>query len=494
MPSPGPAQRPSTIGRTTIGHTTIDRRRFLGAGLAAGTVLAAGGWTAPARAQEVGSSVTRGLAAVDLEVPTATDTAITLSWSTVAPGPSGGLVPAPADTEVLLGPADGTAPLRQVHHDATPTAIHHVTVEGLEPGRPYRFEARSNGVRAVGTHVITALPGSPEATGVVTTLVPPPGRLLHTVAVANDIHIGEEVHGLIAGDFPPGVAQEAGLPPFPEVMLAGLVEELRAAGIRQLFANGDLTAEARPAEVRRARELLDGFGTRGVDWWATRGNHDRPHTGEEVAACEPSVAGHRDCFGELFTPWQRPWEARVGGLRVLGMDSVHLDAAGGWISPEQIAEVERMLVAEPDRPTLSLCHHPVTRDARWSNAGGPSFTLDEADALRLQGLHARTPGVFLHMGGHTHRTRRGAADVAPTDGRAPAEYLEAGNVSGYPGNYTRLRLYEGGYMVTLHRIASPLALRWATRSRSAHLGLGPEYLFGTFADRNHVVHRDLSGI
>jgi Icc protein len=64
----------------------------------------------------------------------------------------------------------------------------------------------------------------------------------------------------------------------------------------------------------------------------------------------------------------------------------------------------------------------------------------------------------------------------------------------YPGNYTLITLYEGGYMVNLHRVASPLALRWIALSRHTYFGLVPEYLLGTLADRNHVVHRDFSGL
>lgn len=466
------------------------RRQFMTAGTAALTAGAFAASSVGSATAQTGSSARDNLAALDLEVMTVTDTSIAVSWTTYALGAGH----TEADTEFLLGPADGRAPLRQVHYDATPTATHHVVVGGLEPGRAYRFEARSGGVRAIGNHVVTNLPDSPERTGVVRTLVPPPGRKIRTFAVANDVHIGEEKSGLIVGDFPPGAEQEPGLPPYAEVMASGMLAELTNKNVTELFCNGDLTAEARPAEVARARELLDGFGEKGRNWWATRGNHDRPHRGEEYASCAPYGNEHFDCWGQLFTPRQTMWSADVGGLRVVGLDSTHVDASGGLIDPAQLDELDGVLAENPEQPTLSLTHHPVTRDAQWSNFTGPPFVLDDADAMRLQGTLARTPGSFLHMSGHTHRTRRGPADIRPDDGRAPTEYLEAGVVVSYPGNYTLITLYEGGYMVNVHRVTSPPALRWIARSRHTYFGLVPEYLLGSLSDRNHVVRRDFSGL
>ena len=40
-----------------------------------------------------------------------------------------------------------------------------------------------------------------------------------------------------------------------------------------------MTAEAAPQDVARVRELLDGWGRLGTDYFVVRGNHDRPHTG-----------------------------------------------------------------------------------------------------------------------------------------------------------------------------------------------------------------------
>ncbi|MGW4248395.1 phosphohydrolase, partial [Nocardia sp. NPDC004722] len=64
----------------------------------------------------------------------------------------------------------------------------------------------------------------------------------------------------------------------------------------------------------------------------------------------------------------------------------------------------------------------------------------------------------------------------------------------YPGGYTLLRLYEGGYMLNFYKTRTEGARRWSSRSRGEYFGLLPEYTLGTTADRNHVVARDLTGL
>jgi hypothetical protein len=177
-------------------------RRLLLAALAASPLMVTSG---TARAQP------NSMIATDLELVTVTPTSAILTWTTLGADASGNRIPVDADTQVRLGPADATGPIRTVHEDTGRTPYHYAEVTGLEPGREYRFEAWSDGVRAVpAANVVTGTPGTAERTGVFTTLVPPPGRLRRTVALSNDVHFGEEVAGLIANGYPPGVRQEPG--------------------------------------------------------------------------------------------------------------------------------------------------------------------------------------------------------------------------------------------------------------------------------------------
>ncbi|MFH5207982.1 metallophosphoesterase family protein [Antrihabitans spumae] len=467
------------------------RRRLLTM-MAAGVVLP---MVIPGRSGSAGADPIP-LLATDLEVVTVTDTSVVVTWSTVSPQGSdafGRPLPVAANTELRIGPADSVTAPKVLGFDDTPTGYHYAEVHGLEPGREYRFEAYSNGVRAVPTNGVTIAPGAVEQSGRFTTLVPPPGRHLRTIALSNDVHYGEEVSGIVSGDLPPGYRQDQGLPPYPEVMLSAMLDDLRSPdrGADQLILAGDLTAEATAVDSAAVRARLDAWGSLGSDYFVCRGNHDRPHVGAEYAQCSavPAAPDHHDCWGDSFVDHQKLLSYQVGGLRLLGIDTTALDASGGTIDQEQMAEIRAALSSDPDRPTVVFGHHPVTNEAAMNNAAGPGFVLDRGNAAELQDGYVGAPGVFLHHSGHTHRNKVTRPDVA-----ARVEFLEVGAVKEYPGGYSLLRVYDGGYMVNFYKTRSDLAKRWSARTRGQYFGLFPEYALGTFAERNHVVARDLSGL
>jgi 3',5'-cyclic-AMP phosphodiesterase len=438
------------------------------------------------------------LLVTDVEVVTVTDTSAVVTWFSGSAGQVdryGSPAPVEADSELLLGEPGRPRTLRTVLHDATRTAYHYAEVSGLEPGRTYAFEARSAGLTAARSALqFPGSGGAADSPGIFTTLRAPPGRRLFTLALANDLHIGETTSGIIAGDYPPAFRQDEGLPPYPEVMLGALLDDLRRPdrGADRLLVAGDLTAEAEPRDVARARALLDGFGALGGDYFVTRGNHDRPHVGDDWAACGPLPGGrhHRDCWGDGFSrPWQRLFSAQVGGLHVVGLDTTTLDLPGGTLEQEQLAELAALLREEPDRPTLVLGHHPVTYESAVTAAGGPAFNLDQAVARRLEAMYATAPGVFLHHSGHTHRNKR---TFAPD--RREVEFLEVAATKEYPGGYSLLRVHTGGYQVSFYKTRTGLARRWSQRTRAQYFGLYPAYTLGTIADRNHTVSRDFSGL
>ncbi|WP_295629010.1 metallophosphoesterase [uncultured Corynebacterium sp.] len=499
---------------------TISRRTALAGGAAGiGALLAASAASVVPKAR---AARTGGIEATDLEVVTVTPTSVTFGFASyTAPHPAyGPLRPTvPTLGEVAMAPADdpvasadpvgssampgpsgswirpGMPELPVVAGSPSETGFHLVTVDGLEPGREYVFECRCDGVPATPGLLTTNRPGSPEITGRVTTLTPPPGDHVTTIAILNDTHVGEEKHGLVLGDFPEAIVQEPGLPPFPEIMLASALAEIRDRGVERVFVNGDTTSEARPAEVRRFREIMDGFGEFGVDYHVTRGNHDRPHTPDSDPDAgygdHPVLEGtddHRDPWGETFVPRQTMWRTDVGGLRVLGLDTSMLDDSGGTIDDAQFAELEAELAADPNRPTLLMAHHPVTVEAAFTNVGTPAFTLNLDHSDRLQRMLAAAPGAFFMAAGHTHRVRRTAPDAADN-----VDFVELGSAAGYPGGYTLVHVHTGGYRVNFHRTGSPEALRWSSRSRWAMYGLNPEYTLGSTEHRNYVVERDLGG-
>ncbi len=465
-----------------MGHNGFSRRTMLTA-LAAAASIPAGGLTL--LVPENFSMVAR-----DLDVITVSDRSAAVSWTTAAADPLGLWRPVESDTELAVGPADSRKPLRVVHFDETPTAYHYVEITGLEPGRAYRFEARSRGVRAVSGAALRWW--NEGQRNEFRTLVPPPGRLLRTVALANDLHFGEKVSGELVPLLPPGVRQEPGLPPYPEIMLDALLTDVRAAdrGVDHLILAGDLTAAGLPGESRAVRSRLDEWGAFGRDVLVCRGNHDRPRVGAAwEAGTRLAGSAHHDGWGPNFLPRQHLFAYDLDGLRMIGLDTTELDGTGGRIDAEQMSELRSLLHAEPDRPTLVFGHHPVTRQSGMTNLGGPGFILDRHDADTLQRLYQRAPGVFAHHSGHTHRNRRTRPDIP-----IPVDFLEVASIKEYPAGYSLLRLYEGGYMVTFHPARARPALRWSNRTRAELFGLQSRYSLGSLTDRNHVVLRDMSGI
>jgi hypothetical protein len=169
-------------------------------------------------------------------------------------------------------------------------------------------------------------------------------------------------------------------------------------------------------------------------------------------------------------------------VRLVGLDTTTLDQPGGAISEQQWSDLEHALHEQRHQPTLVFGHHPVTDESAFTTLAGPTFDLDRADAARLQQLYARTPGVFFHHSGHTHRNKRTASPIAPA-----VEFLEVAAIKEYPGGYTLLRLYEGGYLANFYKSSSPSACEWSQTSSEEYLGLYPAYTLGSLDDRNHAV-------
>jgi hypothetical protein len=509
----------------------LSRRRLLRLSAAGAGAAATAPWLLATRAAAA-TTAGAGLSAQDLELVTVTDDSFILTWYTAdAPPPAipfdPAAEPAPVAADGLV--RYGTDPSRldrvAVQRGGA-TAYHYVEVSGLRPGVTYYYQALSAGVPAAprlmpqltfpaGGIVIPLDPTDAQLEGIlagllssgvivsaapgqVTTLVPPRGELLCTVALSNDLHIGETVSGLATAAFPPGFSQAPGLPPYPVVMTSSMTADAAARGADVLLVAGDLTSAALPDELAESRSLLDRHGRlalagrlhRGA-YVVARGNHDQPKSGAAYAGCAPvGSTGLFDCLPAVYDlPQGRLSTTELHGLRLVGLDTTTLNTPSGAIDDAQFANLQDVLRRDPRQPTLVFGHHPVTDMSANTTVAGPSFDLDRADAARLEALYARTPGVFFHHSGHTHRNLRTSSPVAPA-----VEFLEVAATKEYPGGFARLRIYAGGYMVSFFKSSSALARQWSQTSSGEYLGLYPAYTLGTTADRNHVVTRDFRAL
>lgn len=467
----------------------------------AGASLALAGPSGAAAATATGS-----VTPVNLELVTLAEDHAVITWYTGLAGTDDGLgrmVPAPADGEVRYGTHPGRLN-RVAYGISANTPYHYVELTGLEPGQTYYYQAWSNGKPAAPT-AFTLIAGNAVGTSAqglgtggpysFTTPQPPQGRYLFSLVLCNDLHMGETEAGLVGGQ-PQyiGISQVPGLPPYPEVMLESLVQDVARFGPAYLLAAGDISAEAVPADLSRAGQLLNRFGTYREDYFVVRGNHDRAHVGDAYAACRVGQWQGNDCFHDAYFPGDEPtyFTADLSGLRVIGLDTYDKPGGGGdagGLSPAQLAWFQAELAGNREQPTLVFGHHPlVVQDSAFPITASNSLAADQAAAILDS--YAATPGLFLHHAGHTHRNHRTVSSVAPH-----VTLQEIAAAKEYPGGFSILRLHTEGYAMNFYKSRSDLAREWSERSRQEILGYWPQFAFGnTVADRNTVARADLSGL
>ncbi|MGZ4436993.1 MAG: metallophosphoesterase [Nocardioidaceae bacterium] len=481
---------------------TLTRRQLLRYGALVAATFPAARLLSPqwALADQAGTGTAVPL---HLELVTVTDTEAAITWFTGDPtslDAFGRPTPVAAPGRVLIGTSPDVRTWKEVGAHG-PTAYHYVEVRGLRPGTTYYWRAESNGVPAVPAVVPRTDPLGGSAPPVFTTLVPPPGREIGRVAWLNDLHFGEQVAGLAysnsalpGGGLPPGFPVDP-QDPYWRFMGQGAVREARARGCDLLLANGDLSNESEPVALTECRRTLDAFGRLGGTdfvrpgddprYFVTRGNHDRWHGGAPHTSCEKRPGGLYDCFDdgfrEGFVKGTQHFSVAVGDdrarYRFVGLDS-NDGATTGVLRRGEMDYLAGEL-ARGDI-TIPLFHHPASATAARTGLLGPvGYGLDTADATafrQLLGRHDNVGGVYA---GHTHRNNRTTNSETGT-----VPYFEGGAVKEYPGGYTVVRLFEGGYLASFWKTSTPEARAWSERSRGEYLGLSPSYQLGSLSDRS----------
>ena len=114
------------------------------------------------------------------------------------------------------------------------------------------------------------------------------------------------------------------------------------------------------------------------------------------------------------------------------------------------------------------------------------FTLESKAAERVENTMAEHSVVGVYSA-HTHRNKVTSSPRTPG-----VPFIEVGAVKEYPGGYSLVEVYEGGYMVNFHKTRADESRAWSERSRGEYLGLYPYYTLGTLAERNFVISADFS--
>lgn len=348
---------------------------------------------------------------------------------------------------VAESPADAVLTTRIGEHEVMTEGPHHVArVTGLDPDTQYDLE-----VFGVDPH-----PYLPES---IRTLTRPTGRLLATIATANDVHFGETRCGVTGNPDQdakgPIFSVEAGEPPYPQVMNRAVVDEMRGLEPDAVVVKGDLTAAGTAAEYA---DFLAAYGALGDGMHHVRGNHDAMV--DDTMALEDA-----------------PYAVGVGGVTLAVVDTVTPGTDSGRLGVDTVGWLEDLAASTPG-PVLVFGHHPCFDVERGLRSGRVYFGIQPADSDALVDAFSRHDNLVGYFAGHTHRNRVRRFDLAH---RVP--FAEIGCTKDYPGAWAEYRVYEGGYTQVVRRVAAPDAFAWAEKTRGMYEGAYRDYALGPLDHR-----------
>ncbi len=361
------------------------------------------------------------------------------------------------DAELMtIGPDEAVVTFRTEGDDRVTTRVgdsevtttgpyHSARVGGLDPATEYTLEVD-------GAAHGEFLPNS------FTTLERPPGRLLATIATANDVHFGEVECGRLGdlGDeeLGPIMRSEPGEPPYPEVMNGVVIDEMRALDPDVVVVKGDLTDAGRESEFE---SFLEAYGVLGARMHWVRGNHDVKTDAQ-------------------FAAGDAPYAVHVDGVTVAVLDTVIPGTDRGELSADQVGWLDE-LAGSVTTPVLAFGHHHLWNlDADYRS--GTYFGINPDDSEALAAVIGRRENIAGYFAGHTHRTR-----VRRFAAARNVPIVEVSCTKDYPGGWGEYRVYEDGYTQIVRRAAASSAMAWTEKTRGMFAGLYRDYALGPLADR-----------
>jgi 3',5'-cyclic-AMP phosphodiesterase len=335
-----------------------------------------------------------------------------------------------------------------------------VPATGAGPGGPAGPGAATIGGLHPGTSYDVLLSGSGwprQRVATLTTLGPPPGRLLSRFATIGDCHIGEPSVGALRRYRDPD-PRPPDLPPYAERCARVAIAEAEAWGAELLVAKGDLTYEGEVEEFEDAARVLGGAS---VPVEAILGNHD----------VRVSPAAAEILTASSLLPTLRPRARDLPGVRLVLGHSPVAHRHSGAITPTDVRDLAR-LASEAAGPVVVALHHPPSR---WpvQTHYPPSIVWRDTTHL-VDDLAAANPATVI-IAGHTHRNRR-----YPVRGLTVSEVA---STKDYPGVWAGYSIYEGGIRQVVYRVAEPTAIAWTELTRRVLGGIWGWWSPGRLSDR-----------
>ena len=330
------------------------------------------------------------------------------------------------------------------HEVATRGPFHHARLIGLDPDTEYELEVEGAAHDA----------WCPTR---VRTLARPSGRVLATIATANDVHFGETECGKTGDPAVDAIGPVLSVPsdatPYPELMNGAIVDEMLALDPDAVVVKGDLTDTGRPEEYEAFLRCYSPLGAR---LHHVRGNHD--------AMRDPELARQ-----------DTPYAVTLDGVVLAVLDTTVPGRVGGALPAPQREWLDDLAASTAD-PVLVFAHHPT------ANAD-PDYALVIDDHLALLDLVARRENIVGYLAGHTHTNR-----VLRNGSTGAVPFVEVACAKDYPGAWAEYRVYEGGFTQVMRRVAAPAARAWSELGRTMIQGWYRDLVLGTIDDRCFTRH------
>ena len=167
-----------------------------------------------------------------------------------------------------------------------------------------------------------------------------------------------------------------------------------------VVVTGDLTDRGQIDEYRHLAELLRPLR---MPVYLIAGNHD------ERGALRAIFSAHEylSSGGGEFLQYSLP----LGGLRLLGLDTVVPGEGGGLLCADRLRWLEQQLDAHRAAPVVILMHHPP-----FATGISPMDRVGLLTARPLEPILGRHPRIERILCGHVHRTifRRFGGTLATT--------------------------------------------------------------------------------
>jgi 3',5'-cyclic AMP phosphodiesterase CpdA len=252
---------------------------------------------------------------------------------------------------------------------------------------------------------------------------------------------------------------EPGDPPYPSVMNAAVIAEMRDLRPDAVVVKGDLTARGTEDEYR---SFLDAYGAFGQTMHHVRGNHD--------AMVDATMALEG-----------APYAVRIDGVTLAVLDTVIPGTDAGQLTREQAGWLDD-LAGDTPGPVLVFGHHPCFDVEHGIRSGRPYFGIQPDDSEALVDVVARHDNLVGYFAGHTHRNR-----VRRFERARGVPFAEIGCTKDYPGAWAEYRIYEKGYTQVMRRVGASDAFAWAERTRGLYEGVYRDYALGPLGHRCFTV-------